>query len=648
MVSKVVEIQMIPLGKLKVAKENVRKEKDGGLAALKASLAAHGLFNNLVVQDDGKGGFLVIAGGRRHAAFLEMAKERIKLAGEIVVNSKLPIPCQVMAPEANGLTEISLAENMVRLPIHPADQVVAFSKMEEAGLTVKEIATRFGITNRLVEQRLRLARVYPPVLDGYRRNIIDLETFQAFTLTEDHERQKAVWENVKDSDYGPSVWRVKSALTDEHIAGNMSVARFVGVEDYEKAGGKVSRDLFAEEDERGVWFEDIPLVERVAMDKLNAAAEELRKEGWKWVDVAIELGWDYYSQFGRAKFVLAELTEEERGEKEKLHLRQGELHKIEEDDWTEEIQAESEAVEKRLNELDAIPEERGDYEEGMKEISGCAVSVHTTGSLRIECGLIRKEDMPEDMKEVKSKPTREVDAGTQALRNAGLSNALAEDLSHIRTTVVKKSLQRDFKVAFDLFLFELVRDIFPDEFDGMGYVNSSLHFTGLRTLTRPVSKMDDDRFGEWNACEKELDDHSHLALEWCKVESVEEGFEKMCALPAKEKQALFAACVARMLEGQLSVEAYPRANFEAAVRRLKVDFAKQVKPHGDLFWARLPKAQILLHAEQYFGSKWTAERAKLKKGELVEAIEEALAGTVKRDAKWLMPGFAALEPEAKG
>ena len=62
----------------------------------------------------------------------------------------------------------------------PADQVVAFTKLADSGLSVAVIAARFGTSERLVEQRLRLGNVAPDLLDAYRAGEIDLEVLKAF------------------------------------------------------------------------------------------------------------------------------------------------------------------------------------------------------------------------------------------------------------------------------------------------------------------------------------------------------------------------------------------------------------------------------------------------------------------------------------
>ena len=70
-------IQMIPLNKLVPSPANVRKTgADTGIEELAASIAAHGLLQNLQVRPAAKGKFEVVAGGRRLAALKLLAKRK--------------------------------------------------------------------------------------------------------------------------------------------------------------------------------------------------------------------------------------------------------------------------------------------------------------------------------------------------------------------------------------------------------------------------------------------------------------------------------------------------------------------------------------------------------------------------------------------
>ena len=84
--------------------------------------------------------------------------------------------------------------------MHPADQVQAFGALADAGTTVADIAARFGVAERTVEQRLRLGNAAPELLDAYCADEIDLDTLKAFAVTADRERQMAVWKRVKGTE----------------------------------------------------------------------------------------------------------------------------------------------------------------------------------------------------------------------------------------------------------------------------------------------------------------------------------------------------------------------------------------------------------------------------------------------------------------
>ena len=146
------EIVTVPLSKLTASDANMRKTaRDSGLEELAASIAAHGLLQNLTVRPvlDEAGTptdkYEVVAGGRRLGALKLLAKR--KLLGKAA-----PIACALLG-EANP-TEISLAENSY-VPPHPADQYEAFRRLHDDGLPAVEIAARFGVTERAVKQRLK-------------------------------------------------------------------------------------------------------------------------------------------------------------------------------------------------------------------------------------------------------------------------------------------------------------------------------------------------------------------------------------------------------------------------------------------------------------------------------------------------------------
>jgi ParB family chromosome partitioning protein len=79
----------------------------------------------------------VIAVARRFAALTNLAKEK-------AIPKTFGVPCRVVDGEAG--TETSLAENVVRNPMHPADQFIGFRTLVDEGMGVEEVAARFGVT----------------------------------------------------------------------------------------------------------------------------------------------------------------------------------------------------------------------------------------------------------------------------------------------------------------------------------------------------------------------------------------------------------------------------------------------------------------------------------------------------------------------
>jgi ParB family chromosome partitioning protein len=66
--------------------------------------------------------------------------------------------------------------------MHPADQFQSFAKLVQEGKSVADISAAFGVTKKLVTQRLALGRVAPVLLDAYRKEAFDLDALMAFTV----------------------------------------------------------------------------------------------------------------------------------------------------------------------------------------------------------------------------------------------------------------------------------------------------------------------------------------------------------------------------------------------------------------------------------------------------------------------------------
>ena len=481
--------------------------------------------------------------------------------------------------------------------------------------------------------------------------------------------------------YRPGAWQIKRLLTEDRVPATSAIARFVGIEAYEAAGGRIDRDLFAEEDERGIWFDDPDLLNKLAIDSLQVAARELETR-WKWAEARLDVDWSATASFGRVRPQPTEPTDGEKAEIERLRTRNDELANMDDEDWTEELVEEAESNETRLDEIEATIEARAVYRREDIAIAGCIVTIGNDGKLKLIQGLIRPEDMParesndasmagqddtgggESASSGIDAPTFVAplaspgDAETEARKEAGVGIGLADDLRAIRTAIVKSQLACDFEAAFDLLLFQLARSVFTS-----GYHDDALDIRAAETPDRPAMRINDDAFGTINVGEKHLEiDRAAQELDWAGLPDAE-AFAELRALPERDKRTLFASCVARTLKGQLAFEPKARPEVEATVARLDIDFAAAVRGNrdqvwtADLLWSRLRKDRILAIARGTLGETWAQAEAKQKKADIAKAMQDAFAHSdgvpagVTAEGRaaaiaWTPPGFRAFDTVA--
>ena len=588
----------VPLNRLRVSKDNVRYTPADAMsdAELKASLASVGLLQNLIVRADDEEGYYKVDGGRRRTALLQ------ELATEDVYSEDMPIDCLLVEGDDALAVELSLMENLMRADMHPADQVEAFARLVHEGSTAAEIAARFGMAERAVEQRLRLGNVSPMLLQAYREGDTNLDTLKAFALTTDQKLQEEIWNNLHEARGYVGDYMVREILLEENMRGSTRIAEFVGVQEYEEAGGRVTRDLFANEDNHGVWLEEPELVYRLADLKLAAIAEEL-KDDWKWVESMYEFGYTEESKFNKVFPVNGEFTPEEKASMKELT---GRLEEIKKAGVSDETRDEFNSVHRQIRALNDLKASRNTYTEESREIAGCVVTISYNGKAKIVEGLVRPEDMPK----ARTKASEEVSWGDPQKKvrsETGYSNKLMDVMRVERTKVVRSHLSGAFKEAFDLLLFQMCREIFCVE----RYFSHALD-------------VDLFRIGSRHGATDSMDIDS-LSIDWVKEKDEAAAFEKMRKLSKRKKEALFAACIAATYKGQLTVDTNAAPEVELVVDDLSIDFAKDYRPTAENFWGRISKGRILEIAEETLGAEWADAHAKDKKGDLAKAMEDAFA-----------------------
>jgi ParB family chromosome partitioning protein len=438
------DIQNIPLNMLTVWKGNVRKTQNkAGIEELAASIKAHGLQQNLVVKKDGKR-FAVVAGKRRLSALQLLVK-----AGDIPATHK--VPCRIA--DANDASEISLAENIMREDMHPADQFEAFRTLADKGMPATDIAVRFGKTEAHVLRILKLARVSPKVLKAYRDENLALEDVMAFGITDDHDAQERV---LKEMAPWQGAREIRAALTESVVPATDKRVKFLTLEAYENAGGKTTRDLFAEDD-NGIYLEEAALLDALVVERLEQEAKAVRAEGWKWVEVCIDFGYERSAQIKRIHAEPLPLTDAE--EKRLAVLRDGhdKLSAAFDDSGDDEPPTRLDELEELIAEIE---DRDGVWTQDQLASAGAAVTIGYQGKLVIERGLVRPEDMPKQNAKGKTAEQSVGGGKTVADQERGLPAPLVESLTAHRSAAIAASLLDAPEKALSVAVYALALDTF--------------------------------------------------------------------------------------------------------------------------------------------------------------------------------------------
>lgn len=267
--------------------------RDDGLDVLIASIKADGLLQSLLVcpSPGNADAYYVIAGNRRLAALK-------KIGGD----PDVPVIVRTDATPGTALA-MSLSENITQVPLHPVDRYEAFAAMVSGGRTEADVAAAFAVSPRTVKQSLALGRLAPTIRHAWRKEDLDAETAQAFTLAKDHKSQEAIYAKLKKR-RALSRYQVRQEI----VGDQQDTKRFmsvVGRDAYEKAGGKIQVDLFArqrggkadEDDDGELLVSDNALLVRLAGEAIDAKCKELIADGWLWAmdkdDAPQNARWDW-------------------------------------------------------------------------------------------------------------------------------------------------------------------------------------------------------------------------------------------------------------------------------------------------------------------------------------------------------------------
>lgn len=594
-------IEMIPLNKLIPSPANVRKTGAlTGIEELAASIAAHGLLQNLQVRPGDKGKFEVVAGGRRLAALQRLAKAK-------TIGKTEGIACHVMNGE--DASEISLAENIVRLPMHPADQYEAFKGLADQGKGPQEIAGRFGCSPAVVKQRLKLANVSPRLIEAYRVEEIDLDQLMAFAVTDDHAAQEQVWAALPQWNHDPDT--IRSHLMVANVEAGDRRVQFVGIKAYKKAGGHVLRDLF--QPEQDGYLTDVAVLDRLVIEKLEAEAEAIRAEGWKWVIITPTINHDHLRGLGRVYPEREPPTEEQQAEIDALTARYDALVEEHGEEPPDEIAAELEEI---SDKIDALSDGAERWLPEDLACAGAVIGIGYGGKLAVERGLVRPEDEPAE--------THEANGGAKASRkmngSPALSDRLVEDLTAHRTAALRMELAGKTDVALAAVVHALALPVFfPHEDEScleLSLDSAPLHGSAEGIEDSPAGKA----LAEWQASwRRKLPPTPEALWGWLLDQDTATRLDLL---------AYCAGCSVNAVRKRHERDGTDRlAHADRLALSLGLDMTHWWQPTAASYFRHVPKLHILEAVKEGVTPEAAENIAKLKKDALAAEAEQRLAGT---------------------
>ena len=623
----------IPFNKLILSQDNVRQVKAGiSIESLAASIEKHSLLQSLsvrpVLDEAGveTGMYEVPAGGRRYRA-LQLLVKRKRLA------KTAPIPCIV---RLEGLAaEDSLVENSDREALHPLDQYRAFQKLTVQGRGEDDIAAAFGVTPAVVRQRLKLAAVSDKLLNAYAEDKMSLEQLMAFTVSDNHTRQEAVWEAVQQG-WNKSGSIIRRMLNETTVPATDKRAKFIELDTYVNAGGTIIRDLF--EDDHGGWLQDPVLLDRLVTEALSQISDQLKAEGWKWVTAADTLPYGYRAEL-RSIDGDTSLSDEETTALAALQAEYDTLSKA-----YEEAEDGDDAVEARLDELheaiEAYDEIEPRFTAEEKAMAGVFVSLGYDGQLVIDAGYVKSEDEPQpdagnfETAEADGASGSTMPASNQAMPQmtdpaAGdvddsddhkpLSDRLVGELTAHRTLALRNALAEDWDVAFLAVLHALCLSSFY-KVNG----DSCLEIDGRSTgFSMQASDLNDSV-----AARTMVGRHEGWAAQL--PEQHQDVWAALQAFDTDSRQALFAHCAGLTVNAVITPynrSSRTMAHADRLATMVSLDMnAAGWTPSVDHYLGRVTKPQILAAVRDAKGEAAAAPLSSLKKGEMAEAAAKLLDG----------------------
>lgn len=643
-------IILVAASMLTVSPLNVRKtQNEAANQQLRADIVARGVLQNLVgvPVPRKKGRYEVTAGGRRltqiHAAIA---------AGDLPADFMVPL---LPFSDRDDAEEASLAENFQREAMNPADECVAFRHIiEREGKTPADVAKRFGLTERFVLGRLRLASLADVVFDALRDGELTLDLAMAYAATSDTVQQTAVFERNKHNSYGVNEHTIRRLVTEAGYAGSHPRALLVGRDAYLEAGGRIDGDLFSDAANE-TWL-DRALLDSLYDAKVQATLEAATTESGygsaRWAEDEHAI-WNVRRGLVPVQGTVAEPSPEELERKVDIERELAGLEEIGRSDegLTTEQEERGAALKDELELIDS-PEVR--YSEDQKREAIVVVYQGRDGQVYAHSELYRdpsasiadpapvgeRGDAATDQTAVGSDVTLEQPTAAEPKATAspvptpekGLTDRHARELAQQKAELVAIHVANDPHFALDLAVF-----VMADRASGNpGTLPSELRADEPALLTDFTSGT--QASVEWDKLEDGLD------RSWKQHDDPAARFDAFQALADDERAAWLGWCVARTITPVKHGED-GSAFTDHLGSRLGIDVAAWWRPTGLNYFDRVSKPAILRAFRAVGGSELSERYSASKKTDLSAAAERLFRGDTIVEAETKASALAWLPRE---
>jgi ParB/RepB/Spo0J family partition protein len=256
----------VPWSALRRSKLNPRGHFDAErLQGLAESIAAEGVLQNLTVRPHpkDKDAYEIVAGDSRYQAI-----EKLIQAGR--AKPEFSVPVLVRDIEDTHVIALAMAENMARKELTPMEEARGFHSLVERGITTALIATRIGVTQRFVQQRLTLVdKAVPEVQKALDDGTITVTHARMLILAKPTQ-QKQLVKRLNDEDES---WLRREDNLRQQVIGHHAPRLKEAVFDLKLYTGEMLEDS----ESGNSYFADAAQFKKLQAAAIEAKAAELRK-----------------------------------------------------------------------------------------------------------------------------------------------------------------------------------------------------------------------------------------------------------------------------------------------------------------------------------------------------------------------------------